>query len=555
MLRLLQIRNYAIIDQLEVEFGAGLNVLTGETGAGKSILVDALGLALGDRADQRSVRASAAKAEISVLFECPADHAALRWLREHDLEDDLSCSLRRVISKEGRSRAFVNNSPVTLENLRELGSTLIEIHGQQAHQSLMQVREQRRLLDAMAGNTELARRVAAAWADWQAAVEALQNFSRRQDDRLATLELLRFQLTELEQLDLVEGEVESLLSEHHRLANIEDIAQSAQTALRATYEGDSNAQALLAKAIEALASAGAQDAQLAAIAEQLRNAEIEVRDAGISLSHYCDSLEPDSDRLADLDSRLGRIRTLAKRHHVDDTALWEKTVELQDSIEQMDDSQASEAQLERRISEAREAFMAGAGKLSKARQREGRKLSAEVTDQLPNLGLRDGRFRVELTERNAADSTGIDDIEFQVQLNAGQGFGALARVASGGELSRISLALQVASGGRSTVPTFVFDEIDTGIGGGAAEIVGARLRELAADRQVLCVTHQAQVASQGHTHFRIAKTSDGKSSRVAVQPLDAAERVEELSRMIGGIEITDKARAHAEEMVARAAGT
>ena len=554
MLRLLQIRNFAIIDNLEVEFGTGLNVLTGETGAGKSILVDALGLALGDRADQRSVRAGAAKAEISVLFECPGDHAALLWLREHALEDDLSCSLRRVISTEGRSRAFVNNSPVTLENLRELGSTLIEIHGQQAHQSLMQVREQRRLLDAMAGNSDLAGEVAAAWAQWQAAIEAQENFSRRQDDRLAKLELLRFQLTELEQLDLREGEVESLISEHHRLANIENISHSADVALQATYAGDSNAQALLANAIEALENLSAQDAEIAAVTEQLRSAEIEVRDAGISLSHYVDSLEPSPARLADLDARLGRIRTLAKRHQVDDVALWKKLIELQESIAQIDDSQLSEAELAQRVTETHETFLAGAARLSKARQREGRKLSAEVTQQLPNLGLRDGEFRVAITERTVADSTGVDDIEFQVKLNAGQGFAALARVASGGELSRISLALQVASGGRSTVPTFVFDEIDTGIGGGAAEIVGSRLRDLAADRQVLCVTHQAQVASQGHTHFQIAKSSDGKSSRTNVNQLSAAERVEELSRMIGGIEITDKARAHAEEMVARAAG-
>lgn len=554
MLRLLQIRNYAIIDELEVEFGTGLNVLTGETGAGKSILVDALGLALGDRADQRAVRPGAAKAEISVLFECPQKHAALQWLHDHELDDELNCSLRRVISTEGRSRAFVNNSPVTLQDLRELGSMLIEIHGQQAHQSLMHVREQRRLLDAMAGCTDLARQVATAYASWQEALDAQKNFSRQQDDRLASLELLRFQLTELEQLDLREGEVEGLVNEHHRLANVDEIARSAQAALDATYAGESNAQALVARAIESLESLGAQDAEIAGVAEQLRSAEIELRDAGMSLSHYCDGLEPDPARLADLDARLGRIRTLAKRHQVDDVALWAKAAELRGTVESIDQSELSEAALEQRAAEIHTAFLAGAKRLSAARHDKAKELTAEVTAHLPKLGMRDGKFLVAIGERAAADSTGLDEIEFQVKLNAGQEFGALARVASGGELSRISLALQVASGGQSAVPTFVFDEIDTGIGGGAAEIVGARLRELSGSRQVLCVTHQAQVASQGHSHFRIAKSSDGKMSRTEIHRLNDAERVEELSRMIGGIEITEKARAHAEEMVARAAG-
>ena len=554
MLRLLQIRNYAIIDELEVEFGAGLNVLTGETGAGKSIMVDALGLALGDRADQRAVRPGAAKAEISVLFECPRDHRALHWLSDHDLDDELNCSLRRIISTEGRSRAFVNNSPVTLQDLRELGSMLIEIHGQQAHQSLMQLREQRRLLDAMGGTTELAAQVADAWSIWRAAIDARENMAQQQQERLASLELLRFQLGELDQLDLREGEVEQLINEHHRLANAEDIARSAQTALNATYAGEDNAQALVARAIEALDTLGAKDKQICGIAEQLRSAEIELRDAGMTLSHYCDALEPDPLKLAELDTRLGRIRTLAKRHQVDDAALWSKAAELRSELNSIEASEISEAELEQREAELHAAFIEGAKRLSAARKQKAEELAAEVTAHLPKLDLRDGEFAVAVTQRPIADSNGLDDIEFQVRLNAGQKFGALARVASGGELSRISLALQVASGGQSAVPTFVFDEIDAGIGGGAAEIVGHRLRELSDARQVLCVTHQAQVASQGHTHFRIAKRSDGETSRTEIHRLDDAQRVEELSRMIGGVEITAKARAHAEEMVARAAG-
>ncbi|MGD8810614.1 MAG: DNA repair protein RecN, partial [Gammaproteobacteria bacterium] len=548
---LLQVRNFAIIDELEVEFGNGLNVLTGETGAGKSILIDALGLTLGDRADQQSVHAGADKAEISALFECPEEHAALAWLREHDLDDDLNCSLRRVISAEGRSRAFVNNSPVTLQDLRELGSTLIEIHGQQAHQALMHTREQRRLLDAVAGNGDLVATTAQSWARWQAAREALDNFAQRRDDNLALLEMQKFQLTELEQLDLAEGEFENLLAEHHLLANVDDISRSVQFALEAAYDGEPSAHALVARAIEALEDLE-RDERIAGIAAQLRSVEIELRDAGTGLAHFCDTLEPDPARLAELESRLGRIRALARRHATEESALWQKTEQLRESVTELESSDNSRSDLERRASEAEAAYESAAGRLSKARRRHAARLATEVSDQLPGLGLRDGQFRISLGRRAQPDSTGIDDIEFQVRLNAGHNFGPLARVASGGELSRISLALQVAGGGQSSVPTFVFDEIDAGIGGGAAEIVGKRLRELAGQRQVLCVTHQAQVASRGHIHFRIEKSTIDRVSRTIITRLREEERVDELSRMIGGIEITAKAREHAEEMMTRA---
>lgn len=551
MLRLLQVRNFAIIDELEVEFGDGLNVLTGETGAGKSILIDALGLTLGDRADQQTVRPGADKAEISALFECPEGHAALEWLREHDLDDELNCSLRRVISAEGRSRAFVNNSPVTLQDLRELGSALIEIHGQQAHQALMQTREQRRLLDAVAGNGDLVAATVQSWARWQAAREALDSFAQRRDDNLALLEMQKFQLTELEQLGLAEGEFENLLAEHHLLANVDDISRSVQFALEAAYDGEPSAHALVARAIEALEDLERDD-RIAGIAAQLRSVEIELRDAGTSLAHFCDTLEPDPARLAELESRLGRIRALARRHATEESALWQKTEQLRESVGELESSDSSRSDLERRASEAEAAYDSAAGRLSKARRRHATKLATEVSDQLPGLGLRDGQFRISLSRRAQPDSTGIDDIEFQVRLNAGHNFGPLARVASGGELSRISLALQVAGGGQSSVPTFVFDEIDAGIGGGAAEIVGKRLRELAAQRQVLCVTHQAQVASRGHIHFRIEKSTIDRVSRTVITRLREEERVDELSRMIGGIEITAKAREHAEEMMTRA---
>ncbi|MEE8543709.1 MAG: DNA repair protein RecN [Gammaproteobacteria bacterium] len=556
MLSLIRIRNYAIIDEVELEFDTGFSVMTGETGAGKSILVDALGLALGGRADARTVRQGANRAEISVSFDCPDTHPAAEWLREHGLDEEQDCVMRRVISAEGRSRAFINSHPVTLQDLRTLGGLLVDIHGQHTHQSLLHQDTQRQILDLHGGNQELATSVANRFKTWQTLEQELQACRHGGEDREAQLELLRFQIAELESLAPTEGELEPLNIERKRLANVDRLASGLDAALNAIYEADAgSAYALVADAAKALQGLSELDPGLVAPSGLVAEAEIQLSEAGADLARYRDRLEPDPERLEWIENRLSKIRELARKHKVEEEALASVHGGLQARIDELGERGESLALLEERVQAATDAYFTAAGELSEARAASGQKLAELVSAQLIELGLPHGRFRVESIQktRERADANGLDAIEYQVSLNPGQSFGPLSRVASGGELSRISLALEVVGTGARSVPTMVFDEVDAGIGGGVAEIVGRRLAELAANRQVLCVTHLAQVASQGRHHYRVVKLTDGKTARTNVRELGAEDRVEELSRMLGGVEITARTRAHAEEMMSRAA--
>lgn len=556
MLSLIRVKNFAVIDEVEVELGDGLSVVTGETGAGKSILVDALGLALGDRADASVVRHGADRAEISVLFECPPGHAALAWLEELGLDDEHRCALRRIIGRDGRSRAFVNNQPVTLADLKQIGSLLVDIHGQHAHQSLLDGANQRALLDAHGGLEPLVRDVAAAYRDWQdarAKLDAAQSGHRQRD---AELELLRFQASELEALALEDGEPARLHAERGRLANVDKLASGLDLAIQAVYEAENvSAHALVARAAQEIARLVEDDETLRQPAEMLASIEIELREAALALVHYRERLEPDPERLDAVETRLSRIRTLARRHGVTEDELPGVLASLRARIDELGGAAHSIEALSAAAERAEAAYLAAATKLSKARREVAAKLSAAVTEQLPELGLAHGLFEVAIDEkpRDRADGTGLDRVEFRVRLNPGQPFGPLAKVASGGELSRIGLAIEVVGADASPVPTLVFDEVDAGIGGGVAEIVGRKLAKIAANRQVLCVTHLPQVASHGRHHYHVAKETDGKTSRTTVRRLSAEERVEELSRMLGGVEITAVTRAHAAEMIGRAA--
>jgi DNA repair protein RecN (Recombination protein N) len=552
MLTLLRIANYAIVDEIEVELDRGFSVMTGETGAGKSILVDALGLALGDRADSTAVRAGANRAEISAVFEIPVGHPSLAWLDDRELGDGAQCTLRRVIGVEGRSRAFINSQPVTLDDLRTLGSMLIDIHGQHAHQSLLESSAQRAVLDATADARDLAASVAQDFAAWQEAARALAARQEHSAEREAQLELLRFQRAELTELALEEREVESLHAERSRLGNVDRLLQGVDAALGQIYESDAaSAHSQVAQAQRALGTLVEHDPALKDSADRLGGLEIELREVATELLRYRDRLEADPIRLEHVESRLARIRTLARRHRVEEAELTSVAARLAASIEALEQGGDSLEQLAVRATAAEARYVEHASSLSAARESQAGELGALVSAQLKELGLPHGEFLV-IVERNPkerADATGLDRIEFQVRLNPGQPFGPLGRVASGGELSRVSLALEVVATGASTIPTFVFDEVDAGIGGGVAEIVGRRLRQIAAQRQVLCVTHLPQVASQGERHYRVVKLTDGKTSRTHIRALSPDERVEELARMLGGIEITERTRAHAEEMI------
>lgn len=557
MLTLLRISNYAIIDDIETEMRSGFSVMTGETGAGKSILVDALGLALGDRADATAVRSGTKRAEISLVFELEPAHPAHAWLVERGLDDEEGCSLRRTISADGRSRAFINNQPVTLKDLRAIGRRLVDIHGQHEHQSLLRAQAQRRLLDASGKLGAAAAQMADAYAAWQSALRERAAQSDRSANREAEQALLNFQLGELEALALTDGEPEALREEANRLRHVDQLQQAIGGAAETLYESESgSAHALAAQTRRLLESVLPHDASLSDLLERVTAAEIELKEAGADLSRRLDRLEVDPARLDDVEARLDRIKQLARRHRVDESEVPQLAERLRRDIEALDTSAGSAAALEARCEAAKRDYFEIAARLSRSRRTAGKALGKAVTAKLHELGLTKAEFSVAVTGKaeGREDSTGIDQIGFEITTNAGAPPGPLDRVASGGELSRIGLALSVVATDASPIPTLVFDEVDAGIGGAVAEVVGRRLREIATRHQVLCVTHLPQVASQGQHHYRIVKLTDGKASRTQVRELDFDERIEELSRMLGGVEITAATRAHAEEMIRQAAG-
>jgi DNA repair protein RecN (Recombination protein N) len=556
MLSLLRISNYAIIDDIEIEMRAGFSVMTGETGAGKSILVDALGLALGDRADATAVRSGTRRAEISLVFELEASHPAREWLVERGLDDEEHCSLRRTISAEGRSRAFVNNQPVTLKDLRAIGRRLVDIHGQHAHQSLLRAQAQRRILDASGELGGEAAAVAEAFATWQAALRARTAQDEKSANRDAELELLRFQLAELQALDVTQGEPDDLRQEANRLRHVDQLRQAIGQAAQVLYESEAgSAHALTAQARHLLESAVAHDEALSGLLERITAAEIELREAGAELSRRVEGIEADPARLDEIEARLDRIKQLARRHRVEEDDVPALAERLSAEIAALDAGAESAAALQARCAAAERTYYDVARKLSRSRRGAAQTLGQTVTVKLHELGLGEAAFSVSIEAKPAGreDSTGIDQIAFEITTNAGEPPGPLDRIASGGELSRIGLALSVVATDASPIPTLIFDEVDAGIGGAVAEVVGRRLREIATRHQVLCVTHLPQVASQGRHHFRIVKLTDGKSSRTQVRELDLDQRIEELSRMLGGVEITPATRAHAEEMIRHAA--
>jgi DNA repair protein RecN (Recombination protein N) len=556
MLSLIRVKNYAVIDEVELELARGFSVMTGETGAGKSILVDALGLALGDRADAAAVRSGAERAEISVQFDDLTNPEAALWLEERGLDDGDQCTLRRVIGSEGRSRAFINSQPVTLQDLKLLGGLLIDIHGQHEHQSLLEPGNQRALLDAHSGLEALARRVAAAHAAWRSAEDDLAARRSASADRAAQLELLRFQLAELEALAPAPGEPDTLRLERDRLANTDRLLSGVGGALEGLFENESAAAyATVVRARHELEKLVPADPALRSPTERLAAVEIELRELESTLNRYRERIEADPKRLEFLEERLAKFRTLARRHASAEDELAATLVAIRTRVAELDGGAETLETLTDKAARARGDYFAAASELTAGRTKHAVKLARAIGAQLAELGMPHGEFRIDIQPKSEdrADATGMERVEFQVKLNPGQPFGPLAKVASGGELSRISLAIEVVRSGGSPVPTFVFDEVDAGVGGGVAEIVGRKLAELGASRQVFCVTHLPQVAGQGQRHYRVVKLTDGKTSRTHVRPLSAEERVEELSRMLGGVEITERTRAHAAEMIDRAA--
>jgi DNA repair protein RecN (Recombination protein N) len=557
MLRALSILDYVIVERLDLELASGFTALTGETGAGKSILVDALGLALGGRADAGIVRAGAQRAEVSADFDIDALPAVRDWLAAQDLDEgDGACILRRTVDSSARSRGFVNGRPATAAQLRELGEMLVDIHGQHEHQLLLKRDRQRMLLDAFGGSEAVAEGVArryAAWrklADQRAAREKAQGASARER------ELLAHEIRDLEALGFEARQWIEDQAEHRRLGHAQELISAVTECADALDESDDSATARLAHAAARLAHAAELDPALDEAKRDAQTAGVHASEAAQSLRRYLQRLDVDPGRLSQLDARIRAVMDAARRHRVEPAVLPDALAERKARMAELGGEESLEKLKEQEAAAERE-YRTAAAELTKARRAAAKKLGAEVTKTMQSLAMAGGRLEVVLEPLESPSAGGMEAVELRVAAHAGQELAPLAKVASGGELSRISLAIQVLLSGEASVPTLIFDEVDAGIGGGVAEVVGQLLAALSQHHQVLSVTHLAQVAVHARAQLRVAKQTRGNAALATVAPLAQDERVDEIARMLGGLTITETTRRHALEMLqnARSTGT
>jgi DNA repair protein RecN (Recombination protein N) len=552
MLRLLSIRDFVIVDTIELEFSNGFSVFTGETGAGKSILIDALQLALGGRGDASMVREGAPKADISADFALTP--AAAAWLEQNEFGTEDGALLRRVIDNAGRSKGYINGIAATAGQLRELGEMLVDIHGQHAHQSLLKQEAQRALLDNQIAvrdpaATAQVQEVASLYKSWRALARQREEYETNAKNVLLERERLEWQVGELDKLAVKPGEWAEITNEHSRLSHAASLIEGAQETLNALSESEQPILSQLSSLNQKLSKLADVDAGLQAVLDCMEPARIQLQEAVYALNNYVDKVELDPDRLAQVDARLDAIHSTARKFRVTPDDLPEEHATLKAKLKQLADASDVEG-LRRQEEKAKGVYMEAARKLSATRTAAAQRLSSQVSEAMQELSMSGGRFVVGLNPCEPA-AYGLEQVEFLVAGHAGVIPRPLAKVASGGELARISLAISVITANATTVPTLIFDEVDTGIGGGVAEVVGRLLRRLGQSRQVLCVTHLPQVASQANQHFQVAKgTTEGGKTVSHIDVLDKKERVEEVARMLGGIEITETTRKHARELLA-----
>jgi DNA repair protein RecN (Recombination protein N) len=547
MLTHISISQYTIVDTLDMEFRGGMTVITGETGAGKSIMLDALGLCLGDRADPKAVRTGSERAEVTAGFDISRNPQASAWLRARDLYHGDECLLRRVVTSEGRSRAFINGSASTVQDCAELGELLIDIHSQHAHQSLLRKPVQREMLDSFAAHTALARSIEQTASEWLRGRRELALLTSSRDEQSARAQLLAYQVEELETLGLQQGELEALERDQTLLANAEEILQGAHQALDLCEEQASGARHAL-QLIRGTAgtSRAADNAR-----DLLESAAIQLAEARSEIQRYIDSVEIDPQRLAEVEKRLEQIHDIARKHRIKPQQLPDFQAGLQEELAGLTHGGQRIEELQEELGQLEQRYRSDAATLGKQRARAAKSLVSKATAVLRTLAMGDCRFEIALSQRETNDPhpQGAEDVEFLISTNPGAAPQPLGKIASGGELSRISLAIQVVTASGGTLPSMVFDEVDVGIGGAVAEVVGRLLRSLAQDTQVLCVTHLAQVASQGHQHLQVSKTSDKTAAWARMTPLAGDERTREIARMLGGVKITAQSLAHAREML------
>ena len=552
MLTQLSISNFAIVDQLDLDIQPGMTVITGETGAGKSIMLDALGLATGDRTDPDCVRTGTDRAEIHACFDLTHCPEARKWLENKELSSDNECILRRVITKEGRSRAYINGTLSPLSDLRAIGELLVDIHGQHESQALLKKDSHRLLLDDFARTRKLATEVAFIAHQYNRFQNELDELLNNQQEQHERVQLLTYQLEEFEQLSLQEDEISELEKELHQLNNAEATLSACHQVNHICSDSDAgNILQQLTHSMHLLSDLKVDHPAISSSLEMLSSAHIQVEEAVGEINHFVDHFDADPQRMQEVDERLGAIYDLARKHRVLPEQLLERQLTLSNELEKIQFSDEHAEELQNKLTELKEKYQHKALQLSERRARAARKLEKQVIARMALLGMPRGQFSIALTmaDQTRLPPLGLEEIEFLVTTNPGQPPRPLAKVASGGELSRISLAIQVITAQTSHIPSMVFDEVDVGIGGGTAEIVGSMLRELGEKSQVLCVTHQPQVASQGHQHLFVSKRHSKSSSNTQISTLENDKRIQEIARMLGGIEITQSTLAHAEEML------
>jgi DNA repair protein RecN (Recombination protein N) len=549
MLLSLLVKDFVIVDSIALDFAPGFTVLTGETGAGKSILLDALGLLLGDRAEGSLVREGAEKAEISAEFDSRQRPEIKAWLQENALSgDDDIVLIRRVLDKSGRSRSFINGQPATLSQLKQLGEFLVDIHGQHAHQSLVKSEAQRELLDAYAGSSSLAREVHQAWQEWQAARKARSDADKLSRESEVERERLTWQINELTELGLQQDEWAGLNQSHSRLANAAELVQSAQYAVDTLSEMEGNCLSVLTQVQTRLSKLANLDPRLADTLSLLDSVDAELREVVYSLRDYASDIDEDPGQLQNVESRIDSLMSMARKYRVQPQELPLKLEDWQTQLAALEASTDSEAlALAETASLSRYRTLAEA--LSGKRRQAASELSARIGKEMQQLAMSSARFAIELAALAEPGAHGLESIEYLVAANAGTCLRPLAKVASGGELSRISLAMQVVISQVASVPTLIFDEVDVGIGGRVAEVIGHMLKQLGQRYQVLCITHLPQVASCGEQHWQVSKREEKKRVVSRITPLEHEQRVLEIARMLGGAELTQTTRQHAAEML------
>ncbi|MFA0113973.1 DNA repair protein RecN [Vibrio sp. 10N.261.46.E11] len=551
MLAHLSVNNFAIVKSLQLELSKGMTTITGETGAGKSIAIDALGLCLGGRSDAGMVRQGEEKTEVSAAFLLENNLHATRWLEDNELLDGGECILRRTISKEGRSRAFINGSPVPLSQLKSLGQLLINIHGQHAHHQLMKSDYQMAMLDQYAGHLNLLKSTRNAYQAWRQADNHLKELRENSQQNQAQKQLLEYQIKELNELSIGEEEYEDLEQEHKRLSNSGELATTCQQAIELIYEGEEvNALGILQSANNSLIQLAELDERLAELPNLLSEAIIQIEETNNELRTYLDSIDVDPGRMAYVEERFSKVMSMSRKHHVLPEELYKHHQDLLQQVEALDCSDEKLEELANEVENQYQSFVAKSEKLHKSRTRYAKELNKLITQSMHELSMEKAQFAIEVNNTNTHPSPlGMDNVTFIVSTNPGQPMQPIAKVASGGELSRISLAIQVITAQKVDTPSLIFDEVDVGISGPTAAVVGKMLRKLGESTQVMCVTHLPQVAGCGHQQLFVAKNTKSGKTETQMHTLDQQQRVSELARLLGGSQITESTLANAKELL------